>query len=54
MKQTMHWPEKDNFAEIMLRSREDWEATVSFVRCILKKKKKDGRENERQKSAPPE
>jgi hypothetical protein len=46
MKQTMHWPEKDNFAEIMLRSREDWEATASFVRCILIKKERRERERE--------
>jgi hypothetical protein len=47
MRETTEWPTRDNFVNILLRTKEDWEAASKYVRVILKAKEEFKRERDK-------
>jgi hypothetical protein len=43
MQKTAEWPEKENLVDLMLRSKEDWEAIAGMARKIMRTKEADER-----------
>jgi hypothetical protein len=43
MQKTAEWPEKKNLVDLMLRSKEDWEAIAAMARKIMRIKEADER-----------
>ncbi|KAH0817346.1 hypothetical protein GEV33_005445 [Tenebrio molitor] len=43
MQKTAEWPEKENLVDLMLRSKEDWEAIAGMARKITRTKEADER-----------
>jgi hypothetical protein len=43
MQKTTEWPEKENLVDLVLRSKEDWEAIAEMARNIMRTKEADER-----------
>jgi hypothetical protein len=46
MRRTAEWPEKENLIDVMVKSKEGWEAIAEMVRHIIKQKEADERRRE--------